>query len=68
MGDRHTLFAWAERGAITDLWAALGVAGVLPGPREWRNFLDRLLLWSGAVALATAVVFFIAYNWNDLGK
>ncbi|HZF18291.1 MAG TPA: DUF2157 domain-containing protein [Burkholderiales bacterium] len=68
MGDRHTLFAWAERGAITDLRAALGVAGVLPGAREWRNFLDRLLLWSGAVALATAVVFFIAYNWNDLGK
>jgi uncharacterized membrane protein len=68
MGDRHTLFAWAERGAITDLQAALGAAGVLPGAREWRNFLDRLLLWSGAVALATAVVFFIAYNWNDLGK
>ena len=68
MGDRHTLFAWAERGAITDLRAALEVAGVLPGAREWRNFLDRLLLWSGAVALATAVVFFIAYNWNDLGK
>ncbi len=68
MGDRRTLFAWAERGAITDLRAALGVAGVLPAAREWRNFLDRLLLWSGSVALATAVVFFIAYNWNDLGK
>src|SRR5882672_3498117 len=68
MGERHTLFAWAERGAITDLRAALGAAGVLPGRRDWRDFLDRLLLWSGAVALAAAVVFFIAHNWNDLGK
>jgi uncharacterized membrane protein len=48
--------------------AALGVAGVLPAARDWRVFLDRLLLWSGAVALAAAVVFFIAHNWNDLGK
>src|SRR5215831_19164974 len=68
MSDRHTLFAWAERGAITDLPAALRVARVLPGAREWRGFLDRLLLWCGAVALAAAVVFFIAHNWNDLGK
>ena len=68
MGDRHTLFAWTERGAITDLRAALGVAGLLPDARGWRDFLDRLLLWSGAVALAAAVVFFVAHNWNDLGK
>jgi uncharacterized membrane protein len=68
MSDRHTLFAWAERGAITDLPAALRVAGVLPGARDWRDFLDRLMLWSGAVALAAAVVFFIAHNWDNLGK
>ncbi|HZT62845.1 MAG TPA: DUF2157 domain-containing protein [Burkholderiales bacterium] len=68
MGDRHTLFAWAERGAIADLRAALGAAGVLPDARDWRDFLDRLLLWSGAAALAAGVVFFVAYNWNDLGK
>jgi len=68
MGDRHTLLAWAERGALTDLAQALRAAGALPGASDWRVFLDRLLLWSGAVALAAAVVFFIAHNWNDLGK
>ncbi len=68
MSDRHTILAWSERGAIADVQAALGVAGVLPAARDWRAFLDRLLLWSGAVALAAAVVFFIAHNWNDLGK
>ena len=68
MSDRHSILVWSEQGAITDAQAALGVAGVLPAARDWRAFLDRLLLWSGAVALAAAVVFFIAHNWTDLGK
>jgi uncharacterized membrane protein len=65
---RHTILGWAERKAISDARAALQLAGVLPGAREWRAFLDRLLLWSAAVALAAAAVFFIAYNWNELGR
>lgn len=68
MSDRHSILVWSGQGAITDAQAALGVAGVLPAARDWRAFLDRLLLWSGAVALAAAVVFFIAHNWKDLGK
>jgi uncharacterized membrane protein len=68
MSDRHSILVWSEQGAITDTHAALGAAGVLPATRDWRTFLDRLLLWSGAVALVAGVVFFVAYNWNDLGK
>jgi len=68
MSGRHTILAWSERGAIADVRAALDVAGVLPAARDWRVFLDRLLLWSGAVSLAAAVVFFVAHNWNDLGR
>jgi len=68
MSDRHTILAWSQRGAIADAQAALGAAGVLPAARDWRAFLDALLLWSGAVALAASGVFFIAHNWNDLGK
>jgi hypothetical protein len=68
MSDRHAVFAWAESGKIADVRAALNVAGVLPGARGWRAFLDALLLWSGAVALAAAMVFFIAHNWNELGR
>jgi uncharacterized membrane protein len=68
MSDRHSIFAWAERGAVKDARAALDVARVLPTTHEWRAFLDKLLLWSGAIALAAAVVFFVAHNWNNLGK
>src|SRR5439155_27252840 len=68
MSIRNAILGWSERGAIADVRAALDIAGVLPHAQHWRAFLDRLLLWSGAVALAAAVVFFIAHNWNDLGK
>jgi uncharacterized membrane protein len=68
MSERATLLEWSERGLISDPRAALDAAGVLPNARDWRGFLDRLLLWSGAVALGAALVFFIAYNWDDLGR
>src|SRR5699024_841252 len=33
-----------------------------------RGFIDRLLLWLGGLALACSVLFFIAYNWADMGR
>ena len=68
MSDRQSILAWSEGGAINDVRAALRVSRVLPDGHDWRAFLDRLLLWSGAIALAAAVVFFIAHNWQTLGK
>ena len=68
MSDRGLILEWSEQGAIKDARAALAAGGVLPAARDWRVFLDRLLLWSGAVALAASVIFFIAHNWSDLGK
>jgi len=65
---RHTILDWAGRGAISDVRAALEAGGVLPSAQQWRAFLDRLLMWSAAVALAAAAVFFVAYNWNELGR
>lgn len=36
-------------------------------PLEWRDWLDRLLLWVGTALFVAGVVFFFAYNWDDLG-
>ena len=47
---------------------ALRAAEVLPSPAEWRTFLGHLALWLGTIALAAAVIFFFAFNWNDLGR
>ena len=41
---------------------------VYPSKRTWLNFFDKALLIIGAVALVLSLVFFIAYNWQNLGK
>ena len=69
----------SKRGRIIELIAqgtipedkigeTLMAVGVTPTARAWRKFLDQLLLWLGGLSLAVAVLFFIAYNWQDLGR
>ncbi len=41
---------------------------VYPSKRSWLDFFDKALLIIGAVALLLSLVFFIAYNWQNLGK
>ena len=67
---RHLLIELIERGTIppAKVGHALAVAGVAPDGKAWTLFIDRLLLWLGALALAFAVLFFVAYNWNELGR
>lgn len=47
---------------------ALRAAGIAPARADWRAFLGRLTLWLGVVALASAVIFFFAFNWAALGR
>ena len=68
--ERDAIFEWAESGRLApgNLVGALRIAGAIPDPAEWRLFVDRLLLGL-AVALAGAgVVFFVAANWQALGR
>jgi uncharacterized membrane protein len=48
--------------------AALGLAGITPDSAAWNTFLSRLFLFLGALYLVAAVGFFVAYNWNDMGR
>ena len=41
---------------------------VYPTKRTWLAFFDKALLIIGAVALVLSLVFFIAYNWLQMGK
>ena len=67
---RQRLFAWAARGRIAapDFGRALEAAEVLPTAADWRRFLDQALLWLGTVMLASGVIFFFAYNWDELHR
>lgn len=47
--------------------AALVTSNVAPSAAAWRLFVSHLLLWVGSLALAFSVIFFIAYNWSELG-
>jgi uncharacterized membrane protein len=67
---RATLLDWVAAGALPRerLREALRVAGANPGIAEWRAFLQMLFLWLGAASLAASVVFFVAANWQSLGR
>jgi len=67
---RQILLGWAEQGLIAPdkLHRAMAVAGVFPSAQDWRRFLNHLLLWLGALMLAAGVIYFVAYNWDDLGR
>ncbi|MEJ2033595.1 MAG: DUF2157 domain-containing protein [Deltaproteobacteria bacterium] len=67
---RGQLIELIEQGDIPaeKVGEALEVARIFPDGRAWRTFIDHLLLWLGGLSLAFAAVFFIAYNWYDLGR
>jgi uncharacterized membrane protein len=66
---RRRLAQWQAAGALAPERAAEArtVLGVDAAP-PWRGFLDALALWLGAALLGAGVIFFIAANWEQLGK
>ncbi|MGD9850419.1 MAG: DUF2157 domain-containing protein [Nitrospirales bacterium] len=67
---RSQIIELIEQGAIPmeRVGDALVVAKVTPESKGWWTFFDSLLLWLGGLALAFAGIFFIAYNWDELGR
>ena len=67
---RLVLLEWAEQSRIdpANLPEAMRVSDVIPSSNDWRGFLDTLLLWLGALLTGSGVVFFFAYNWDELGQ
>jgi uncharacterized membrane protein len=47
---------------------ALLAAEAMPSPADWRVFHGQLTLWLGTIAMAAAIIFFLAFNWDDLGR
>ncbi|MGO2240706.1 MAG: DUF2157 domain-containing protein [Halomonas sp.] len=68
--SRRELVSLIKQGVIPpeQVTRAIETAGLRPSPRDWAIFVDRLLLWLGGLALAFAVLFFIAYNWVEMGR
>jgi len=41
---------------------------VIPTSQSWYLFIDKIALWFGALSLAFALMFFMAYNWSEFQK
>jgi len=67
---RNELIDLIAQGAIPaqKIDESLAAAKVVPDGKAWILFIDHLLLWLGGLALAFAALFFVAYNWNDIGR
>lgn len=67
---RDTLDRLAEAGQLDAPAhrAALAIAGFVPDARRWHDFLSRFFLLSGAVLLVAAIGYFVAYNWEAMGR
>jgi len=67
---RNQLIQLIEHGSVPvdRVDDALSAANIIPDGNSWHGFVDRLLLWLGSLALAFSALFFIAYNWDELGR
>jgi len=67
---RPQILEWIESGLIEpeNIRAALAKSGISPDGRRWQTFLDTLLLVLGVISLVCAIIFFIAHNWDALGR
>lgn len=67
---RNLLISLIQNGQIPadNVERSLLISGVVPNVSAWRIFIDRLLLWIGSAALAFSLLFFIAFNWGEIGR
>lgn len=68
--ERTLILQWIEQGKINKEHTknVLSSVGVLPDGLRWRVFIENLLAWLGGLALVFAMMFFIAYNWEAMGR
>ncbi|MBL8524790.1 MAG: DUF2157 domain-containing protein [Betaproteobacteria bacterium] len=68
--DRDAIDRLTEAGHLSAAArdAALVQTDIIPDATAWQQFLSRLFLLLGVLFLAAAVGYFIAYNWEVLGR
>jgi len=67
---RSLILQWVEQGALNkdQTIDVLSTMDVLPDGMRWRIFLGNLTAWLGGLALVFSMMFFIAYNWDEMGR
>jgi uncharacterized membrane protein len=67
---RKIILEWLNNGDINnnDIHKVIDLAQASPNRSQWFEFLNLLLLWCGIISIASAIIFFFAYNWNEMGR
>jgi len=65
---RQQILRWQQQGRIDDnvIDQALSVTKANNSPHQWYAFISQSTLWLGALSIAFGVIFFFAYNWNEI--
>ncbi|WP_022961947.1 DUF2157 domain-containing protein [Halopseudomonas pelagia] len=68
--QRDLLLNWAERQYLDrqQLSALAGEGQLAPASSQWQYLLDRLLAGAGVLLVSIGVVFFFAWNWDELPR
>jgi len=61
-------FIEQERLPKENVQRALILTQVYPSGKAWRGFVESLCLYLGGLAFGVAAIFFVAYNWVELGR
>lgn len=69
-GLKTQICEWLEQGNINAVLAKWLFTSLTPGPdgESWQRLIASLLLWFGSLGLGAGVIFFFAYNWDDLSR
>ena len=68
--DKQQIHEWVVSGhlAASQLEHALKVTHSVPSPADNLRFLSRVILTFAMLLLCSGVIFFFAYNWDDLSR
>ncbi len=71
MESRRTIILqWIRDGKISKdkTTEVLSSMQVIPSSLRWQVFIENLLMWLGGLSLVFSLMFFIAYNWEAMGR
>ncbi len=68
--NRNQIIQWAESIQFEpeNINQIIHIAEAEPKPTDWINFLKTSLLWSAMLSICCGVIFFFAYNWQDISR
>jgi len=68
--NRQQILKWQQQGHIdnNDIDKALIITESNNPPKAWYDFISQSILWLAVLSIAFGVIFFFAYNWNEITK